>query len=93
MYNTKVVTGKIIEIRDDHVVTLHGDTVSTYHMRYYMMNEEPLPLTETEDTRVNAKTGAAATLAAEAEGSGTYRKDWKPFASWLSSWRKSARRA
>ncbi|MFC7680541.1 hypothetical protein [Paenibacillus sp. GCM10028914] len=81
MYNTKVVTGKIIEIRDDHVVTLQGDTVSTYHLRYYkMLDEEPLPLMEPE-------------YEAEANSVGLFQRDWKPFVSWMFTWKKSANRA
>lgn len=91
MYNTKVVTGKIIEIRDDQVVTLQGDTVSTFHMRYYMMvNEEPLPLTEKEAAESEA---LMVSDSAETDSAGVYRRDWKPLFSWLNTWKKSANRA
>ena len=43
MLESRVVTGKVIDIRDGKVFTLHGDMVSTYHLGYYeMMNEEVL---------------------------------------------------
>lgn len=35
MYNQNVVTGRIIEIHDDRVLTLQGDMVCTFHSRYY----------------------------------------------------------
>lgn len=90
MYSTKVVTGKIIEIRDDHVVTLQGDTVSTYHLRYYkMVSEDPLPLMESE----SAELEGVLTTSTKAESSGWYQREWKPLVSWLSALKKSANRA
>ncbi|MEF2966219.1 hypothetical protein V3851_10290 [Paenibacillus sp. M1] len=46
MYVSRVVTGRIIEYKRDSVVTLQGDTVSTYNLRYYTLREidvEPRP--------------------------------------------------
>ncbi|WP_334074758.1 MULTISPECIES: hypothetical protein [Paenibacillus] len=51
MYVSRVITGKIIEMRGDSVVTVQGDTVNTYHLRYYSLREvevEPLPESEPE---------------------------------------------
>ncbi|WP_235613202.1 hypothetical protein [Paenibacillus sp. LC231] len=49
MLESRVVTGKVIDIRDGKVFTLHGDMVSTYHLGYYeMMNEEVLPVTDSQ---------------------------------------------
>lgn len=82
MYYSKVITGKIIEIRDDHVVTLQGDTISTYHIKYYMMNEEPLSLMENEYE-----------YEAETQSIGWFQREWKPIVSWLFTWKKSTNRA
>jgi len=51
MYVSRVITGRIIEMRGDSVVTVQGDTVSTYHLRYYSLREvevEPQPQPEVE---------------------------------------------
>jgi len=51
MYVSRVITGRIIEMRGDSVVTVQGDTVSTYHLRYYSLREvevEPLSRSEAE---------------------------------------------
>lgn len=47
MLENRVVTGKVIDIRNDKVLTLHGDMVSTFDMKYYVwMEEEPFPIHE-----------------------------------------------
>ena len=91
MYNTRVVSGKVIEIRDDQVVTVQGDIVSTYHLDYYMMvNEDTLPLTEQEmdslADRQQAPLGESASW-------GLLQREWKPAFTWLSIWKKSTNRA
>ncbi|WP_054957428.1 hypothetical protein [Paenibacillus dakarensis] len=88
MYNTTVVTGKIIEIRDDHVVTYEGDAISTYHMGYYLMaNEERLPYEEYEmKTETETETETA-------RFNGLFRREWKPVISMLALWRKRERHA
>ncbi|MBO2945403.1 hypothetical protein JJQ72_15610 [Paenibacillus sp. F411] len=93
MYNSKVVTGRIIEIRDDHVVTLQGDTVSTYHLKYYTMtNEELLSLPEAEAAMVQA--AAARSEEEEVTGvRGWLSRERNPLTSWLTIWKKSANRA
>ncbi|WP_159081759.1 hypothetical protein [Paenibacillus sp. CAA11] len=40
MYQSHVVEGRIMELREDRVVTVQGDTVSTYSLRYYMLAGE-----------------------------------------------------
>ncbi|MEC0207276.1 hypothetical protein P4H39_32205 [Paenibacillus lautus] len=91
MLESRVVTGKVIDIRDGKVFTLHGDMVSTYHLGYYeMMNEEVLPVTDSQQ----AAAPAADLMAEEtAESSGWLRREWKPLISFISAWRKSANRA
>lgn len=88
MYHTNIVTGKVIEYRDDRVVTLHGDTVSTFHLDYYVMKNEVLPLAVEE-------TGAEALEAAGvAPGHPPVsRKDWRELVQRFTVWRKSAHRA
>lgn len=39
MYKSRVVTGRIIEIHGDRVLTQQGDMICTYHSRYYTMPE------------------------------------------------------
>lgn len=90
MYSTKVVTGKIIEIRDDTVVTLHGDTVSTYHLRYYkMISEEPLLLMESEC----AELAVGLTPDQGVDSSGWFQREWRPLVSRLSALMKRVNRA
>ena len=63
MLESRVVTGKVIDIRDGKVFTLHGDMVSTYHLGYYeMMNEEVLPVTDSQQ----AASSTAGLMAEEA---------------------------
>ncbi|QWU16670.1 hypothetical protein [Paenibacillus sophorae] len=40
MYKSHVIAGRIIEIRNDRVLTQQGDTTCTYHFRYYMLPDE-----------------------------------------------------
>ncbi|MGC6589424.1 hypothetical protein ACPV3A_31385 [Paenibacillus sp. Dod16] len=91
MLESRVVTGKVIDIRDGKVFTLHGDMVSTYHLGYYeMMNEEVLPVRDSQQ----AASSTAGLLAEEtAESSGWLRREWKPLTSFITAWRKSANRA
>ncbi|MGG4345985.1 hypothetical protein [Paenibacillus lautus] len=91
MLESRVVTGKVIDIRDGKVFTLHGDMVSTYHLGYYeMMNEEVLPVTDSQQASVSTS-GLMAKEAAES--SGWLRREWKPLTSFITAWRKSANRA
>ncbi|AIQ55988.1 hypothetical protein [Paenibacillus borealis] len=39
MNHSRVVTGRIIEINDNRVLTQQGETLCTYHPRYYMLPE------------------------------------------------------
>lgn len=88
MYHTNIVTGKVIEYRGDRVVTLHGDTVSTFHLAYYVMKNEVLPLA--------AEMSGAEALAAGAavpEQHSASRRDWREVLQRFTVWRKSAHRA
>lgn len=91
MLESRVVTGKVIDIRDGKVFTLHGDMVSTYHLGYYeMLNEEVLPVTDSQQAALST----AGFMAEEtAESSGWLRREWKPLTSFITAWRKSANRA
>lgn len=91
MLESRLVTGKVIDIRDGKVFTLHGDMVSTYHLGYYeMMNEEVLPVTDSQQAALST----AGLIAEEtAESSGWLRREWKPLTSFITAWRKSANRA
>ncbi|ETT60543.1 hypothetical protein MHI43_03595 [Paenibacillus sp. FSL H8-0457] len=91
MLESRVVTGKVIDIRDGKVFTLHGDMVSTYHLGYYeMTNEEILPVTDSQQ----AAAPAAGFMAEESSvSSGWLGREWKPLASFITAWRKSANRA
>ncbi|KGE19566.1 hypothetical protein [Paenibacillus wynnii] len=37
MYKSHVVTGRVIEIQGDRILTQQGDAICTYHSRYYML--------------------------------------------------------
>lgn len=91
MLESRLVTGKVIDIRDGKVFTLHGDMVSTYHLGYYeMMNEEVLPVTDSQQAALST----VGLMAEEtAESSGRLRREWKPLTSFITAWRKSANRA
>lgn len=40
MYKSHVIAGRILEIRDDHVLTQQGDIICSYHSRYYLLPDE-----------------------------------------------------
>ncbi|WP_221621560.1 hypothetical protein [Paenibacillus rhizophilus] len=40
MYKSHVIAGRILEIRDDHVLTQQGDVICSYHSRYYLLPDE-----------------------------------------------------
>lgn len=51
MYISRVVTGRIIEVRGDRVLTVQGDVVNSYNLRFYSLRDievEPDPLAEPE---------------------------------------------
>lgn len=90
MLESRVVTGKLIDIRDGKAFTLHGDVVSTYHLGYYeMMNEEALPVKDSQQAASPVGLMAEET----AESSGWLRREWKPLTSFITAWKKSANRA
>ena len=37
MYESYIVSGRVVEQRGDTVITVQGDVVSSYHLRYYAM--------------------------------------------------------
>lgn len=89
MYHTNIVTGKVIEYRGDRVVTLHGDTVSTFHLDYYVMKNEVLPLAAVEETGAEALEAAGVAPGYPPVN----RKDWRELVQRFTVWRKSAHRA
>lgn len=94
MLENRVVTGKVIDIRDDKVLTVHGDMVSTFDMRYYAwMNEEPLPLTDSQATAASLRGETAAETDEQAEPPGSVFREWGPLLNFITAWRKSANRA
>ncbi|ANE46974.1 hypothetical protein SY83_12600 [Paenibacillus swuensis] len=60
MYGTNIVHGKVIEYRNDRVITIEGDTTSTYHLRYYRMLQEDsvTPIEPQKDSAVPVKSHA-----------------------------------
>lgn len=91
MLESRVVTGKIMDIRDGKVFTLHGDMVSTYHLGYYTLNhEEVLPVTDCQQAAASTAGRAAEN---SVESSGWFRRDWKPLINLIFTWKKSANRA
>ena len=90
MLESRVVTGKVIDIRDGKVFTLHGDMVSTYHLGYYeMMNEEVLPVTDSQQ----AASSTAGLWRRKRRILRLAPQEWKPLTSFITAWRKSANRA
>ncbi|ANY76529.1 hypothetical protein BBD41_11295 [Paenibacillus ihbetae] len=93
MLENRVVTGKVIDIRNDKVLTLHGDMVSTFDMKYYvLMEDEPFPIHEGL-SEASLPAGLPEGDAAHAEAPGWFRRDWKPLLNLITAWRKSANRA
>lgn len=87
MYNSHVVTGRIIEIHADRVITQQGDTICTYHPRYYRLPEaetwEPAEgeLKEEPIIQLGGKGGAFVP-----------KLRWKSMIPWFSPQKKSANR-
>ncbi|MBY9079971.1 hypothetical protein KIH86_10255 [Paenibacillus sp. HN-1] len=52
MYNSYVIVGRIIEIRNDRVLAEQGDMISSYHSRYYMLPDEEI---WTEESSIEAE--------------------------------------
>ena len=87
MYNSYVVTGRIIEIHADRVLTQQGDTICTYHPRYYMLPEA--------ETWVPAECDLNEEPATQLGGNGgapVPKRRWKTIIPWFSPQKKSANR-
>ena len=76
MLESRVVTGKVIDIRDGKVFTLHGDMVSTYHLGYYEMNEEILPVTDSQQAAAPARASWRRNLPSPPAGSAGNGNRW-----------------
>ncbi|RCX13587.1 hypothetical protein DFP94_12034 [Fontibacillus phaseoli] len=57
MYVSRIVTGRIIEMRGDSVVTVQGDTVATYNLRYYTLRDPELELEFLAETELSPEPG------------------------------------
>ena len=87
MNNSLVVTGRIIEIHADRVLTQQGDTISTYHPRYYILPEAEtwtpaeVDLNEAPVIQLGGKGGASVP-----------KRRWKAMIPWFTPQKKSANR-
>lgn len=99
MYKSYVMSGRILEIHDDRVLTQQGDVISSYHPRYYMLPEEEAWFEEAPATSAEMQQKAAeARQEAVPDFKGAYsfapRKRPKPWAMpRFGLYRKSANRA
>ena len=88
MYKSHVVTGRVIEIQGDRILTQQGDTICTYHSRYYML--PPLETgIEIEGNQVDAPLFADNDMN-RSEDPG--RRSWIPPIPWFTLHKKSANR-
>jgi hypothetical protein len=87
MHNSHIVAGRIIEIQADRVLAQQGDTISSYHPRYYTLPEAELrapaecDLNEESVIEIGSKGGAR-----------PLRRGWNVRIPWLSPQKKSANR-
>lgn len=84
MYKQTVVTGRIIEIQADRVLTQQGEVYSTYHPRYYIIPDEEIGI-QAEFVQ-EEKPGQDLT------GILVPKRRWNPVWPWLSPQKKSANR-
>jgi hypothetical protein len=87
MNNSYVVAGRIIEIQANRVLTQQGDTICSYHPRYYMLPEAELwtpPECELKEAPVIQLGGKG--------GSSVLPRRWKAMMPWFSPQKKSANR-
>lgn len=93
MYQSHVISGRILEIQDNRIVTQQGDLISTYHSRYYMYPEEGLePEPETGHAEDEASSYAAGRPADTPNEREERRRPMIPFKPWLIFTGKSANR-
>ncbi|AIQ39062.1 hypothetical protein MKZ24_02025 [Paenibacillus sp. FSL R7-0297] len=87
MNDSLVVTGRIIEIHANRVLTQQGDTISTYHPRYYILPEAEMwtpaeaDLNEASFIELGGKGGASVP-----------KRRWKARMPWFTPQKKSANR-
>ncbi|GAB6928584.1 hypothetical protein JCM10914A_25670 [Paenibacillus sp. JCM 10914] len=93
MYHSRIVTGKVIDIRDGKVVTQQGDMISSYNLRYYNLMNEDLPVEVEDSLLAHMSTADQAEEDIVDHSSGWQRKDWKPLVEFIISRKKSANRA
>jgi hypothetical protein len=87
MYKSHVVTGRIIEIQEDRILTQQGDAVCTFHSRYYI-------LPPVESVRENERDFIEAPLTAglEEQRNEVPKWSWIPARPWFTLQKKSANR-
>ncbi|MDO7906680.1 hypothetical protein Q5741_09625 [Paenibacillus sp. JX-17] len=74
MYQSHVIAGRVMEIRGDQVIVQQGDTVCSYHLRYYMLvNEESFEAEPVMETVQHYSEPDSSTAVLP------YRKRWKPW--------------
>jgi len=85
MYQSHVVTGRIIEIQENRILTQQGEITCTYHSRYYMLPPEEIGLEVESDP-------PDALLLSEQAGNSieTTKKSRIPVRDWLHLQKKSA---
>lgn len=88
MYKSHVVTGRIIEIHADRVLTQQGEVFCSFHPRYYMLPDAEMwtpaecDLKEEPVKILHEKSGAM----------GMKRRRWSPRRPWFPQQKKSANR-
>ena len=88
MYKSHVVTGRIIEIQDDRILTQQGDAVCTYHSRYYMLP----PLESGEEVERDPINEVSVITQLDTLGKQISKRSWIPAISWFPLHKKSANR-
>ncbi len=86
MYKSYVVTGRIVEIQGNRVLTQQGDVMCSYHSRYYFLP----PSGEVEEDNLTKDT--IDPLYTEPVIEGIKETKWSPSKLWLTSQKKSANR-
>lgn len=87
MYKSHVVTGRIIEIQENKVLTQQGDVLCTYHSRYYMLPPQEMG----QESDVSPIDAPLITRQNERENEDV-KKSWLPIKPWFSLHKKSANR-
>ncbi len=87
MYKSHVVTGRIIEIHADRVLTQQGEMLCTFHPRYYMLPDVETWTPEKCDLKEEP------VMILHDQGGGRSRKRrWSAVRPWFPQQKKSANR-